>query len=236
VLRSERESCRGGFVDKKTPLDDHAVAERLVGLLDYVDALIKLDERVAARLSQHKLQDGSQFILHEHELTKLPGISLNKSDDEGPIWLRAQRLQRTAPPLPDEKVAEWIEVSQNPDVACSILPVLHKRFTGEEKETLVEQGKLRPEDCSPSLKEEKSNNQGAHFDVFFRLEDQPETQQACGNYVSNVWATWAERELSSPLAIALSRAEPEDEVTVQLDGETRRLMFVALESAEKEAA
>jgi hypothetical protein len=42
--------------------------------------------------------------------------------------------------------------------------------------------------------------------------------------------------LSSTLAIALSRAEPEDEITVRLDGEIRRLMFVALESAEKEAA
>ena len=42
--------------------------------------------------------------------------------------------------------------------------------------------------------------------------------------------------LSSTLAIALSRAEPEDEIIVHLDGENRRLMFVALESAEKEAA
>jgi hypothetical protein len=42
--------------------------------------------------------------------------------------------------------------------------------------------------------------------------------------------------LSSALAIALSRAEPDDEITVQLEGEVRRLMFVALESAEKEAA
>ena len=42
--------------------------------------------------------------------------------------------------------------------------------------------------------------------------------------------------LSSTLAVALSRAEPEDEVTVHLDGETRRLMFVALENTEKEAA
>ena len=42
--------------------------------------------------------------------------------------------------------------------------------------------------------------------------------------------------LSSALAIALSRAEPEDEITVQLGGEIRRLMFVALESVEEEAA
>jgi very-short-patch-repair endonuclease len=42
--------------------------------------------------------------------------------------------------------------------------------------------------------------------------------------------------LSSTLAIALSRAEPEDEIAVQLDGENRRLIFVALESVKKEAA
>ena len=42
--------------------------------------------------------------------------------------------------------------------------------------------------------------------------------------------------LSSALAAALSRAEPEDEITIQLNGENRRLMFVALEGVEKEAA
>lgn len=182
-------------MDQKVPLDDQAAAARLVGLLDYVDALIKLDERVAMRLSQHKLQDGSQFVLHEHELTKLPGVSLNKSDDEGPIWLRVQRLQRTAPPIPDEKIGEWLEVSQNPDVACSIHSELHKRIAREEKEALVEQGKLRPEDCAPSLKEEKSNDGETYFDVFFRLEDLPEAQLACNDYVFKVWTTWAEREL-----------------------------------------
>jgi len=41
----------GDSVDKKVQLDDQAAADRLLGLLDYVDALIKLDERVAMRLS-----------------------------------------------------------------------------------------------------------------------------------------------------------------------------------------
>jgi hypothetical protein len=163
-------------VHQKVPLDDQAAAERLLGLLDYVDALIKLDERVAMRLSQHKLQDGSQFVLHEHELTKLPGVSLNKGDDEGPIWLRVQLLQRTAPPVPDERIAEWVEISQNPDVASSIQTELHKRIIREEKEALVEQGKLRPEDCTLSLKTEGPNGEGTFFDVFFRLEDQGRRQ------------------------------------------------------------
>jgi hypothetical protein len=191
-------------VDQKVPLNDHAAAARLLGLLDYVDALIKLDERVAMRLNQHKLQDGSQFVLHEHELTKLPGVSLNKSDDEGPIWLRVQRLQRTAPPTTNEEIVEWIEISQDPDVACSIKSELHKRLTEEEKEALVKQNKLRLEDCSPSLKEEKANGRGAHFDVFFRLEDQPETRirgylrlrNVCLNLApTNPWSLYGELAL-----------------------------------------
>ncbi len=144
------------------------------------------------RLSQHKLQDGSQFILHEHELTKLPGASLNKSDDEGPIWLRVQRLQRTAPPLADERISEWIEVSQDPDVACAIKSELHKRLTEEEKEALVKQGKVRLGDCAPSL---KASDKDTYFDVFLRLKDQPETERICEDYVSSVWGTWAVREL-----------------------------------------
>ncbi|MEZ5765578.1 MAG: hypothetical protein R3D69_15940 [Xanthobacteraceae bacterium] len=43
-------------------------AERFEELLNYVNALVKLDERVPHRLSQHKLPDGSSFVVHEHEL------------------------------------------------------------------------------------------------------------------------------------------------------------------------
>ena len=74
--------------------EDRIAATRLNGLLDYVEALVKLDERVATRLSQHKLADGSQFILHEHELSGLPGLTLDSSDTDGAVWLRMQRLQR----------------------------------------------------------------------------------------------------------------------------------------------
>ena len=94
--------------------DDRLAAKRLDGLLDYVEALVKLDERLAARLAQHRLADGSQFILHQHELAGLPGLSLDGSDSEGPIWLRIERLQRTAPPEPEERCSPWIEVSNDP--------------------------------------------------------------------------------------------------------------------------
>jgi hypothetical protein len=75
-------------VPAEATAEDQLAARRLTGLLDYVEALVKLDERVATRLSQHKLADGSQFALHQHEIAGLPAIQCDTSDADGPIWLR----------------------------------------------------------------------------------------------------------------------------------------------------
>ena len=72
--------------------EDKLAARRLNGLLEYVEALVKLDERPATRLAQHKLADGSQFILHQHELVGIPGLAFDTNDAYGPIWLRMERL------------------------------------------------------------------------------------------------------------------------------------------------
>lgn len=101
--------------------EDQLAARRLTGLLDYVEALVKLDERVATRLSQHKLADGSQFALHQHEIAGLPAIQCDNSDADGPIWLRVQRLQRTTPPVFDGEGKEWIDISNDP----LRVPVIH---------------------------------------------------------------------------------------------------------------
>jgi hypothetical protein len=94
--------------------EDRIAASRLNGLLDYVEALVKLDERIVTRLTQHKLADGSQFIRHEHELAGLPGVTLDSSDTDGAVWLGMQRLQRMAAPSVGKEIAEWIEVSNDP--------------------------------------------------------------------------------------------------------------------------
>lgn len=173
--------------------DDEAASKRFIGLLDYVNALIKLDERVPSRLSQHKLPDGSSVVLHEHELSKLPGITLNKPDDEGLVWLRAQRLQRTAPPAPTEKIAQWIETSDDPATPPSLLETIHERVPTAIKDRLIEQGLLRPDDCSAALQPRKEENE-PHFDVFYRLEDRADVHLACKAYVNDTWQAWADRE------------------------------------------
>lgn len=176
-------------------------SERFVGLLDYVDALVKLDERVPHRLSQHKLPDGSSFVLHEHELTKLPGTKLNTADDEGPVWLRIQRLQRTAPPPIPEDLSEWIDGSDDPSQPPSLHASVHARIMLSQKDALIAEGQLRPEDCAPVKSVELVADVEPLFDVFYRLEDRAEIKAATLRYVNDAWATWAERELPRRLSI-----------------------------------
>jgi transcription elongation GreA/GreB family factor/very-short-patch-repair endonuclease len=75
-------------------------AERLNSLLEYVEQVVRLDERAAMRLAEHRLSTGLTFIVHQHEPAALPGISHDLTDDDGPIWLRIERLRRGAPPVP----------------------------------------------------------------------------------------------------------------------------------------
>jgi hypothetical protein len=91
--------------------EDKVAAKRLDGLLDYVEALVKLDERPATELAQYRLADGHRFILHQHECAGLPGITFDMRDTDGPIWLKVDRLQRTSPPEADEIIRPWIEIS-----------------------------------------------------------------------------------------------------------------------------
>ena len=184
--------------------DDRLAAKRLDGLLDYVEALVKLDERPAARLAQHRLADGSQFILHQHELAGLPGLSLDGSDSDGPIWLRIERLQRTAPPQPEERCSPWIEVSNDPAKPPAIKDVLHRRVTEGEKDKLLNAGEVRPEDVAPALKgATKDERPGAYFDVMLRLEDRAELRTVLEDYCTTVWIPWAETEKPRRRSIAV---------------------------------
>ena len=136
----------------ETTAEDRLATKRLEGLPDYVEALVKLDERPATHLAQHKLADGAQFALHQHELVGLPGISLDGADDDGPIWLRIERLQRTVPPQPQEDCCAWIEVSNDPTKPPAIRELRHLRVTKDEKDDLLLTETVRPEDVAPALK------------------------------------------------------------------------------------
>jgi very-short-patch-repair endonuclease len=187
-----------------TNAEDELAARRLKGLLDYVEALVKLDERVATRLAQHKLADGSQFILHQHELAGLPSLRCDIADQDGPIWLRIQRLQRTSPPRLPGPGAEWMELSNDPLRVPVIHDVLHARVTQAEHQRLLMDGEVRPEDCAPSLQDPPESAPGeSFFDVMLRLEDRPGIRAALEAYAAGPWVRWSETERPRRMAIGV---------------------------------
>ncbi len=44
--------------------------QKLIGLLDYVEQVVRLDERVAFRLSEYRLPDGTTFAVAKKRHTK----------------------------------------------------------------------------------------------------------------------------------------------------------------------
>ena len=49
-------------------------AERLVELLDYVEQVVRLDERVAFRLADYRLPDGTALAVRPADVAGLPGV------------------------------------------------------------------------------------------------------------------------------------------------------------------
>ena len=77
------------------------VRQKLIGLLDYVEQVIRLDERVVFRLSEYRLPDGSTFAVGKSDTQNLPGVRHDQHDDEGSVWLEVERLvRRNLPPHP----------------------------------------------------------------------------------------------------------------------------------------
>ena len=88
--------------------------QKLIGLLDYVEQVVRLDERVAFRLSEYRLPDGTTFAIAKKDTQNLPGIRHDHRDDEGPVWLEVERLVRREPPAPPATIAEWLVVPADP--------------------------------------------------------------------------------------------------------------------------
>jgi hypothetical protein len=78
--------------------------QKFIGLLDYVEQVVRLDERVAFRLSEYKLPDGSAFAVSKSDTQNLPGVRHDQRDEEEPVWLAVERLARKSlPRLPDHE-------------------------------------------------------------------------------------------------------------------------------------
>ena len=120
--------------------------EKLVRLLDYVEQVIRLDEKVIFQLSDYRLPDGASFCITGPEHRDLPGVRVGARDDEGPVWLEVARLAREEPPPPPAEIADWIVPS--PDPALPPRSRSRRLVTADaaERDLALANGEVRPED------------------------------------------------------------------------------------------
>jgi hypothetical protein len=178
--------------------------EKLIGLLDYVEQVVRLDERVAFRLSEYRLPDGTAFAIGESDTRNLPGIHHDVCEEDGSVWLEVMRLTRKEPPTPPPQLAEWIVLSADP----ARLPETRSQrlitLTAVERDAALAAGEVRPDDIVEApRKRDESPVAPPRYDLTFRLEDRPEIATAIDFWVSGPWALWATEELPRRRTITL---------------------------------
>ncbi|WP_315718710.1 MULTISPECIES: helicase [unclassified Bradyrhizobium] len=163
----------------------------LQNVLGYLTEMIMRDARVVERLADHRLADGRCFVFHQHELEKLPGITYDTFDADGPVWLSIERLVAIEPPAVEYDLAMWIDVSADPDRR----PLVRQRVTitvsAAEKDRLVAAGHARAEHCSPANEPEVATGL---WSVRLHLEQRSDIVERLDRYLAGSWATWAGAE------------------------------------------
>ncbi len=81
----------------------------LIQLLNYIEEQAKVFDPKKFNLDNLKT-----FCKYRKEIEELPGVQFDLSDEGDHIWLKIDRLQSTKPPKPDEKLASYIRISDDP--------------------------------------------------------------------------------------------------------------------------
>ena len=186
-------------IDRRPGIGSDPATDRLQNLLDYVEQVVRLDERPAFRLSEHRLSTGQSLVLHQHELHALPGIRLDLTDEDGPLWLSVERLSRAEPPPCPGDLAGWLDVTPDPDLAPALREERLVTVPARQRDDLVARGEARLEDCTASLDPEAAGQ----FDVRLRLEDRPSLRLAAEAYTAEQWLPWAVGERPRRRAMAV---------------------------------
>jgi len=178
--------------------------EKLISLLDYVEQVVRLDERVAFRLSDFRLPDGTGFAVSEEDTRNLPGIHHDMRDDEGPVWLEVARLARKEPPSPAPEIGEWVLLSGDPSRPPQARAERIVTVSAHERDQSIAKGEVRTDDILVAPKR-KSDPLDApeQYDLTLRLDDRPAIAAAIETWIAGVWTPWAAEELPRRRTIAL---------------------------------
>jgi hypothetical protein len=163
------------------------ITSRLVSLLEYVEHMARLTERPVFSIRDHK-----NLLYFEHELQGRVGISHDQEDENGPIWLKIDRLRRIDPPEAPKEIKDWVTVSHDPNRLPKMLETRMETLGEAEIAELVEKGLVDRVDLSAALKQPAAGPK--LFDVLLRLERQPKLRAAIKFYISESWQKWAGEE------------------------------------------
>ncbi|MBS0533260.1 MAG: AAA family ATPase [Proteobacteria bacterium] len=197
-------------------------AERLRELLGYVEQVVRLDEQAAFKLNDYRLPNGATYQFPQHQFHALPGVKHDQTEDDGPIWLIVDRLNRSNSPAPPKKLAQWIETSNDPEKRPVVHPFILFTVDEAEKDRLLASGSARAEDCQPALAQESRGE----FDIRVRLEDSPEVAAEADAYIAGPWLQWAQEELPRRRCIALYQRLFELAQYVELGGPEQAIEIV----------
>lgn len=177
--------------------------EKLDGLLDYVQQVIRLDERVVFQLSEYRLPDKTSFAINAAETRNLPGVRHDVREDGEAVWLEVERLARKQPPEPPIEISDWLEISADPSKVPEVRAERLITVSARERDAMVATGEARQEDTLPAPTDDQSPEPSVRYDLILRLEDRPEIRSALDAWIAGPWATWAAEEIPRRNTITL---------------------------------
>ncbi len=191
--------------------------------------MVRLDERIAYRLSDYRLQDGSTVAIRAADVSGLPGVATDLSDAEAPIWLAIDRLNRLASPEPPSDLAPWLVAPVDAMAAPVVLRERLHGVTAVERGALIAAEHAAEEDFVPRSADAAPGEDGLEshlrFDLRLRLDDRPELDAKLQDWLAKTWNEWAKAESIRRKTIAvygqvyllhqqLERGGPESSVEV----------------------
>ena len=187
------------------------VRKRLRELVEYVEELVRQGEKPIFALNEHK-----NVLYYESDLKGQIGVQHDIEDEDGPIWVKIERLKRIDPPVVPESIREWLVVSRDPFREPVVETMRVQTMHEAEAAKLVARGLVANDDVQPTL---KTGQPRGHVDVVIRLERFGDTNTTVEQYVNGPWREWSEAEKPRRRTIAIYDAFFSLQQSIQSDPE-----------------
>lgn len=187
-------------------------------LLDYVRTLIELGDRAVWSLASYK-----NVVLQEEDLRNRIGIRHDLADEDGPIYIKIDRLKRIDPPAPPSEAKDWLTISKDPYKEPVVQSIRIAAMPASEAERLVARGAVAETDVTTSLKPKSGEELR---DVVLRIDSFAEAKAAIDTYVNRTWSQWAEAERPRRETIAIYDRLFGVQQAIKLEGSDKPLEVV----------